>query len=191
MKLVMVMVLAGLVAAPLSANAQVGEEGEASEPDLVEGVPMPEAGPEEHEPSTEPGPEEPALQPKLDEAGVEVVEMQRRVRNAKIGLGISGASVLVGGVLMGIGWGGSYQDFGTPEEAASNDRIGIAGATLLTGGVASLLATGILLRVRKRKLESLEQRLRELQRDLPLGGRGARPQARRVQWDLARSTLVF
>lgn len=191
MKLVMVMVLAGLVAAPLSVSAQVGEEGEASEPDVVEGVPTPEEAPEE--PSTEPGPKEPALQLKLDEAGVEVVEMQRRVRNAKIGLGVSGASVLVGGVLLGIGIGGTYRDIGTPQEAASNDRVGIAiaGATLLTGGVASLLATGILLGVRKRELESHEQRLRELQRDLPLGGRGARPQARRVQWDLARSVLAF
>ena len=136
---------------------------------MVEGVPTPEEAPEEPEPSTEPGPKEPALQLKLDEAGVEVVEMQRRVRNAKIGLGVSGASVLVGGVLLGIGIGGTYRDIGTPQEAASNDRVGIAiaGATLLTGGVASLLATGILLGVRKRELESHEQRLRELQRDLP------------------------
>jgi hypothetical protein len=130
---------------------------------------------------------------KLEQAGVEVVEMQRQVRNAKIGLGISGAFVLVGGVLVGIGIGGTYRDIGTPQEAGSNDRdgIAIAGATLLTGGVASLLATGILFAVRKRKLESQEQKLRELERDLPLDGRGARPQARRVQWDLARSRLVF
>jgi hypothetical protein len=119
--------------------------------------------------------------------------MQRRVRNAKIGLGISGVSVLVGGVLLGVGIGGTYRDTGTPQEAASDDRDGlaIAGATLLTGGVASLLATGILFAVRKRELESHEQRLRELQRNLPLGGRGARPQARRVQWDPAQSRLVF
>lgn len=170
---------------PQSASAQAGQEG--TEPSVEE--PAPE--PEEPEPSAEAAAEEPALQLELDDAGAEVVEMQRRVRNAKIGLGISGVSVLVGGVLLGIGLGGVYQDIGTPEEAAGNDRVAFAGATLLTGGVASLLATGILLGVRKGKLESHERRLRKLQRDLPLGGGGARPQARRVQWDLAGSRLVF
>ena len=180
MRFVLAVVLAGSVALPLTASAQAGDDG--TEPSVRK---------QQH--STELGPEEPALQLKLDRAGVEVVEMQQRVRNAKIGLGISGVSVLVGAVLLGIGIGGTFRDIGMPQEAASNDRdgIAIAGGTLLAGGVASLLATGILLAVRKRELESHEQRLRELQRDLPLGGRGARPQARRVQWDLARSRLVF
>ena len=126
----------------------------------------------------------------MDEAGAEVVEMQRRVRNAGIGVGISGASVLVGGVLTAAALSeGILPD--DPEAYADQQGLEIAAATLLVGGVVSLLATGIMLGLRKRELGSREQELRELQRNLPLGGRGARPQARRVRWDLARSRLVF
>jgi hypothetical protein len=50
--------LLALVAAPLSASAQAGED------DPVSGEPSP---------SSEPAPEEPALQLRLDDAGVEVV----------------------------------------------------------------------------------------------------------------------
>jgi hypothetical protein len=169
-------VLVGLVASPTSTNAQAEEESASSEPTA-------------QEPVSEPVSEEPALQLKLDEAGVEVVEMQRRVRNAGIGMGISGASVLVGGVLTAA----AFSEGVLPDdpEAAGQPGIEIAGATLLVGGVVSLLATGILLGLRKRELRSREQELRELQRDLPLGAIGARPQAHRVQWDLARSRLVF
>jgi len=176
-----VCVLATLAALPLSASAQDAEEGTTPEPSLQESAP-----------SSEPAPEEPALQLKLDEAGVEVVEMQRRVRNAKIGVGISGLSVLVGGVLLAITLDeGLFPDDPNHVETARDDRIGIAAATLLVGGLVSLLTTGIMVGVRKRTLKSHERKLRELQRDLPLGGGGARPQPRRVQWDLARSRLMF
>jgi hypothetical protein len=87
-KLVLATVLAGLGSLPLSVSAQAGEEGATSEPKLREPVP-----------SSEQAPEKPALQLRLDDAGVEVApgpprtadgytleEMDRRVVRAGIGL---------------------------------------------------------------------------------------------------------
>ena len=88
MRFVLAMVLAGLVASPLSVSAQAGEEATASEENLQEPAPP-----------SEPAPEEPALQLKLDAAGVDVVpspprtvdgytleEIELRIRRARIGL---------------------------------------------------------------------------------------------------------
>ena len=61
MKVVLALVLAALVGFPQGVSAQAGEEGATSEPGL-----------EEPAPSSEPAPEEPALQLKLDSAGVDV-----------------------------------------------------------------------------------------------------------------------
>ena len=61
MRLVMVMVLAGLMALPQSVSAQAGEEGTTVQPSA-----------EEPAPSSEPASKEPALQLKLDAAGVDV-----------------------------------------------------------------------------------------------------------------------
>lgn len=193
-------VLAALVALPLGATAQDADEGATSKPNL-----------QEPGTSAEPAPEDRALQIELDEVGAEIVEMQRRVRNAKIGLGISGVSVLVAGVLLAITLDeGVFSDDPNRQNTARDDRIAIAGMTLVAGGLVSMLTTGVLLGVRKRKLQSQKRKQRELQRNLPLGARGARPasastmvapgmanafevqpRARRVQWDLARSRLVF
>jgi len=93
-----------LLVSPLSAGAQ--ERGETSEPNVVEAVPTSEATPEER-----------ALQLQLDDAGVQVAsppprtpdgytleEMERRVKRAKIGLGVSagvyglGLGLTIGGV---------------------------------------------------------------------------------------------
>jgi hypothetical protein len=163
---------------PLSVSAQDAEAATASEPNLQEPAP-----------SSEPAPEEPALQLKLDDAGVEVVpspprtvdgytleEMDVRVRRAGFGLGGSGVSLVIGAMLLasGIsgecGWGGDV-----PREKC--DRLAYAGAALAGGGAAGMIATGILLGVRKRK----RSRLREADYGRP----------RRVQWDLARSRVVF
>jgi hypothetical protein len=168
MRLAVLMVLAGLVALPLSASAQAGEVAA---------------------PSSEPTPEEPALRLELDEAGVGVVpspprtadgytldEMNVRVRRAGFGLGGSGVAFVIGGVLVAsglsgeCGWGGDV-----PRERC--DRLAYAGAALAGGGAAGMIATGILLGVRKRD----RRRLQEAHYGRP----------HRAQWDLAQSRLVF
>jgi hypothetical protein len=190
MRLVMAMVLAGLVALPLSANAQAGEEGT----NLQEPAPSAEPASEEPAPAAEPAPEEPALQLKLDDAGVEVAptplrtpdgytleEMDVRVRRAKIGLGSSAAALFAGGMFVGFGIGESLSDWCFFEECAPVPKRYVAyvwtGTALLVGGFAGMVASGILLRSRKRDRDSL----RAAHYTTP----------RRVQWDLAQSRLVF
>jgi len=162
-------------------RAQVGEQVEASEPDGVEAAPTPE-----------PAPEEPALQLKLDDGGVEVVpspprtadgytleEMELRVRRAKIGLGISGGLGVLGLALVG-GWvacsnrkpAGAGEFF--PSEC---DPLLFAGFSMTLIGPVGMITSGAILGVRKRKLRELQQ------------AHYGRP--RRVQWDLAQSRLVF
>ncbi len=86
---------------PENASAQDAEEAATPEPSLQEPAP-----------SSEPAPEEPALQLKLDSAGVDVVpspprtadgytleEMERRVMLAKLGVGVSAVPIFVGALL--------------------------------------------------------------------------------------------
>jgi len=102
-------------------------------------------------------------------------EMDVRVRRAKIGLGSSAAALFAGGMFVGVG---IAESFG---HAAAVPKRYIAyvwtGTALLVGGFAGMVASGILLRRRKRDRDSLKQ-----------AHYGA---PRRVQWDLARSRLVF
>jgi len=166
-----------LAALPQSASAQRGEEGTTSEPNLQEPVP-----------------EEPALQLELDSAGVDVTpspprtpdgytleEMDVRVRRAGIGVGVSGLA-LVAGVAMGLAvLGASMCPFVIPADTTCPpswvDPVGYAGLVLGAGGLAGIIASGILLRKRKRDRDSL--------RYAHIGT------PRRVQWDLAQSRLVF
>jgi hypothetical protein len=55
--------------------------------------------------------------------------------------------------------------------------VGITGAVVMAGGLAGMIAYGVLLRKRKRKLRRLEQ------------AHYGTP--RRVRWDLAQSRVVF
>jgi len=167
------MCVLALVALPLSASAQDTEEGATAEPNLQEPVP-----------------EEPALQLKLDPAGVEVVpspprtpdgytleEMELRVTRAKIGLGVSALSTVVG---FGIGIAAATNTICILEPCTEPGwvaPVGITGAVLMAGGIAGMIASGILLRRRKRDRDGL----REARYEGP----------RRVQWDLAQSRLVF
>jgi hypothetical protein len=157
---------------PLSASAQGDEEGTTAEPSL-------EA----------PAPEEPALELKLDAAGVEVApspprtadgytleEMDVRVRRAKIGIGSSALAFFVGGILVASGLGGDCS-WGGGAERERCDRLAYAGTALAAGGAVGMIATGILLGKRKQKLRRLQQ------------AHYGTP--RRVQWDLAGSRLVF
>ena len=173
-----------LVASPLTVSAQAGEEGATAESNL-----------EEPAPSSETAAEEPALQLKVDDAGVEAVpsppqtadgytleEMELRVRRTKIGFGVS-AVVYGVGVGMGIAAGiGYYSSCAIAwEEPCYGPRwvapVGWTGVVLTSGGVAGMIASGILMRRRKRDRDSL----RYAHYGTP----------RRAQWDLARSRLVF
>jgi hypothetical protein len=140
-------------------------------------------------------PEEPALQLKLDDAGVGVVpspprtpdgytleEMDVRVRRARIGLGLTAVPIFVGFLLTlpALTFDFCFVDCPpppTPEEQAREDRLVRAGATIAVLGGASMIAMGILLGVRKRARRELKQ------------AHYGTP--RRAQWDLARSRLVF
>jgi hypothetical protein len=95
--------------------------------------------------------------------------MELRVRRAKIGLGVSGGAMVVGLVMTAAGFA-SY-DF---ESSLAPAWTGVA---LLTGGFFGTITAGIILRGRDRKLRELQ----EAHYGTP----------RRVQWDLARSRVVF
>jgi hypothetical protein len=129
--------------------------------------------------SPEPAPEEPALQlVALDSTGVvftlipsptahgyTLEEIETRVKRAKIGLGVSVVAMVGFGVLFLYG-------------AAADDTAAVAtGLILSLGGTGGTIASGILLRRRKRDRDSL----RAAHYRTP----------RRVQWDLAQSRVVF
>ena len=173
-----VFVLAALVASPLSAGAQTGQEGTDSEPNLQEPAP-----------SSEPAPEEPALQLQLDKSGVEVVpspprtpdgytleEMEVRVRRARIALGVSVVPLVLG---TGIAVVGALRavDFTTPPSDTSGETTLYAGSAIVGAGAVWMITSGIVLGVRKRQLRELQRAHYGTQR--------------RAQWDLARSRLVF
>lgn len=151
--------------------------------------PSPEPNLQEPAPSSESAPEEPALQIELTHAGVEVVpsppptvdgytleEMELRVRRATIGIGSSALAFFVGGILVASGLGGACS-WGGGAEREKCDRRAYAGTALAAGGAVGMIATGILLGVRKRKLSKVQEARYE--------------GPHRVQWDLARSRLVF
>ena len=165
----------GLLSGSLQhAAAQSAEEAATtSEPNLHEPAP-----------SSEPVSEEPAVQLKLDAAGVEVTpspsrtedgytleEMDLRVRRAGIGLGFSGAVLVSGGVMLGIG--------AADADTLTGDYLGllVGGGILTIGGLVATIITGRMLAERKRDRD----RFREAHYGTP----------RRVQWDLARSQVVF
>jgi hypothetical protein len=102
-------------------------------------------------------------------------------------MGISSVPILIGGILMIVGIGDLDWSAPppTPEEQKQEERLRRAGAVLVVGGAAAMIATGILLGVRNRKLRERKQR----DRDSLWYTHSGTP--RRVQWDLAQSRLVF
>ena len=108
--------------------------------------------------------------------GYTLKEMERRVQRAKRGLGVSVVPLALGGIFMTVGTVG-HGCFFNSDPPTSCDRMLYAGVGLAAVGAAGMIATGILLGVRKRRL----RRLKEAHYGTP----------RRVQWDLARSRLVF
>ena len=138
-------VLVGLATLPQSASAQAGAEATAAEPNL-----------EEEAPSSEPAPEEPALQLELDALGVDVTpgprrtpdeytleETQLRVKRARIGL-LSSAGAFVGGIAFFAAAGA---------RSLGSHPVTFMGVALFGGGTVGMIASGIVLGKRNRELD--------------------------------------
>jgi hypothetical protein len=173
MRYQVICVLAALSSLPLRTTAQE----EASTPNR-------------RQPQSEPAQEAPTLRLELDSAGVGVVsspartvdgytlkKMERRVQRAKRGLGVAVVPLVAGGLMVTGGAFGS-NCFLNSEAPNSCARVRYGGAGLAAVGAAGMIAIGILLGVRKRKLRTLQE----------VAYREGR---RRAQWDLVRSRLVF
>jgi hypothetical protein len=93
------------------------------------------------------------------------------VRRAGIGLGFSGAVLVIGGVMVGIG--------AADADTLTGEYLGplVGGAILTFGGLVGTIITGRMLAERKRDRDRLQEEHYE--------------GPRRVQWDLAQSRLVF
>jgi hypothetical protein len=141
--------------------------------------------------SAQGGQEAPAVEVQLDEVGVQVVprpprtvdgytleEMQLRVKRARIGLLTTTGVVVGGAVLLGaeVARGRSSQDL-DDVPWRGNAALVISGMSSMIGGAVGMIVTGTLLGARKDELRSLQK------------ADYGRPH--RVQWDLARSRLVF
>ena len=99
---------------------------------------------------------------------------EKKIRNAKIGLGMSSVAV-VAGVVMATVAAGPAIDFSDGSSSDSGgDAVIWAGTAIAAAGGALMIATGILLGTRKRELRESKEVTR-----------------RKVQWDFARSRLVF
>jgi hypothetical protein len=190
MKVVLALVLAGLVALPLRVSAQAGEESTTSEPNLQEPAPSAEPAGEEAQAG-----DEHSLSFWHDEAlkialfsscppppprtpdGYTLEEMDVRVKRAGIGLSVSLVALVAGAALAPAAVAQTASCVSFFEPCNESFAVYIAGGILFVGGLAGTIISGIKLRRRKRDRESLRQ------------AHYGTP--RRVQWDLARSRLVF
>ena len=141
-----------LVALPLSVGAQDAEEGATAEPNLQEPTP-----------SSEPAPEEPALQLNVDDLGVDLVpipsrtedgftleEMELRLKRAKMGL-LGPAALIVAGLpllLRGRTTHCPYEGY-DPERC---ERLRISGIALMAIGGVGMIVGSSVVGVRKREL---------------------------------------
>jgi hypothetical protein len=115
-----------------------------------------------------------APRPKEVPPGPPMSSEGKKVRNAKIGLGVS-AVVVVAGVVMATVAAGPVIDFsGGSSSDSGGDAVIWAGTAVAAAGGASMIATGIMLGTRKRELRESKEATR-----------------RKVHWDLARPGLVF
>lgn len=148
------------------------------------------ASAQEEEISSESAPDEPALQLKLDSAGIEaepraprtgdgytLKEMELRVKRAKIGLWSTAGATVLGGVLIGTWVGCEARAEPTDEALLACGGVLMSGVSIGFSGAVGMIVTGALLGVRKRNLRELKQ------------AHYGRP--RRAHWDLARSLVVF
>jgi hypothetical protein len=189
MRFVLAMVFAGLAALPLGASAQPAEEDSLSSWQVDEGASL-----------EQPAPEKPALELKLDEAGVWVMpgpalltvdgytleEMNVRVKRARIGFLVSAGVCDAGAVLLMVAAAAglaTWEPLGGPPTSGgrytTNDRALIAGAVLASSGAVGMITAGGIWGHRKRQRREL------------VWNASDSTAPRRVQWDLARSRLVF
>lgn len=152
------------------------------------------ASAQQKEVSSESAPDEPALQLKLDSAGVEAVpsaprtvhgytleEMELRVKRAKIGLWSTAGATVLGGVIIGAWWACEHRD--EPAYQTFDDPLFACPGALFSGvaigfsGAVGMIVTGALLGARKRKLREFDE------------AQHGRPH--RVRWDVAQSRVVF
>jgi hypothetical protein len=167
-----------ILAAPLSAGAQIGEEPRQPPP---------------QEPALELRPDQPELQLKVDDAGVGVVqppprtpdgytleEIEARIKRAKIGLGVSAG---IYALAMGLAIGG----IACANNAPTDDFISVvpgrcyglylSGGFIGMGGLIGMIISGVRLAKNKRNRDWL--RRAQYGRRQP------------IQWSLARSERVF
>jgi hypothetical protein len=158
MRLVLAMVLAGLVGLPLSASAQDAEESP------VQSLEEPASPPE-------PAPEEPALQLKLDDAGVEVApsppqtfggytleELELRKRRAAFGLIAPAALIIAGVPLIVVGTTGDcHDDFHSLYSRDACRRPRIAGGVLTAVGGLGMIVGSWLVAQRANELPQVSK----------------------------------
>jgi len=160
MRLVSAMVLAGLAASPLSVSAQDAEEqGSRLERWQLEAFEHPD----------KPAPEEPALQLKLDEAGVEVApspprtflgytleQLELRKRRAAFGLIVPAALTIAGVTTLVLGRRGDCRTQGLVVNERCNWLRGSGIALTTAGSVGMIVGLGVL-GARKRALSWAEK----------------------------------
>ena len=169
--------LPALVASPLSVSAQDALETTPAEPDVEAPPPSPTAAPEE-----------PALQLKLDDAGVEVTptpprtfegyaleEPEVRVKRARTWFYVSGGLVGAGLVMAMVAGLVSVAQWGKDKPFDRAEAALAAALAISSAGVLGVVVAGGIMVHRKRKARKY----------------GHCETPRRVQWDLARSRLVF
>ncbi len=177
-----------LLFAPIEVTAQAGDYESAIErwhPEAFvnPAAPAPERAPTEPALKLELTPDDVVVAPSAPRSadGYTLDEMELRVRRAKIGAAASplflagGASLVAYGSLGDDCWCILFcKDYVRPAKCDAAVGVGVVG---ITGGLAGVIASSILLHRRKRDRDRLRQ---------AVGG-----QARRVQWDTAQSRLVF
>jgi len=100
---------------------------------------------------------------------------ERKVRKAKIGLGVSAPVVVAGGIMVLVAADLPVIEISAGSSSDSGkDALLWAGTAVAAAGGVAMIAAGILLGVRKRKLRESKEATR-----------------RKVQWDPAGSRLVF
>ena len=112
-----------------------------------------------------------------EEPEPELNPYEKKVGNAKIGIGVSATAAFVGGVMAVSGTGPGIDFSEGSSSSSGGDVVVWVGTAVAAAGAVSMIATGILLRKRKRELRDYEENKRLV--------------SRRVQWDPYTSRLVF
>jgi len=107
----------------------------------------------------------------------ELEEMERRVKRARIALGMSVVPLVLGTGLAVAGAFGSLSQTMPNADTSGQDATLYAGSAIVGAGAVWMITSGIILGVRKRQ----RRQLRQAHYRTP----------RRVQWDLGQSRLVF